>query len=94
MKLQWILVITYGVEFTTMRSAYGIFKSYEDADNFAHQFFDQGNYIAEIIPLNVEMPESATEGDIDRVDKKVVSINRNQTVEISFEPDIQLDPSD
>jgi len=94
MKLQWILVISYGRELIASKSAYGIFNSYEDAENFAMQFFSEGQYSADIIPLNTEMPESATEDDIDRIDEKVVSINKNTTIEIEFEPSIDMDPSD
>ena len=94
MKLQWILVVTYGVELEPRKSAYGIFKSYKDAESFAHQFFDGGQYMVDFLPLNTELPDSATADDIDRVDEKVVNIHKNQTIEIAFEPDIQLDPSD
>ena len=91
MKLQWVLFVTYGVQHIPHKSAYGIFNSYEDAESFAYQYFDQGQYIVEIIPLNTEMPESATLDDIDFDDtEKVVSIKKNQEININVSPDIEI----
>jgi hypothetical protein len=91
MKLQWVLFVTYGVQHIPHKSAYGIFNSYEDAESFAYQYFDQGQYIVEIIPLNTEMPESATLDDIDFDDtEKVVSIKKNQEININFSSDIEI----
>ena len=91
MNLKWVLFVTYGVQHIAHKSAYGIFKSYEDAELFAMQCFDEGQFIAEIIPLNTELPDSISPEDLDSNDtEKVVSIKKNQKIEIDFYPEIDM----
>jgi len=75
---EWALVIRYGDPYTNqpLTTGFGPFPTREDADNFRAQYYYDQIVIADIVPLNAVLPESATKLDIDFVlDSKVIDIN-------------------
>jgi hypothetical protein len=54
--------------------ASGHFKSRDEAEQFREQYYYDEIVIAEIIPLNMVLPERVTELDIDFVPENVVDI--------------------
>ena len=75
---EWVLVIKYGDPYTNtpLTTGFGPFKTKEDADDFRAQYYYDQIVIADIVPLNAVLPQSATELDIDFIpEAKVVDIN-------------------
>lgn len=75
---EWALVIRYGDPYTNqpLTTGFGPFPTREDADNFRAQYYYDQIVIADIVPLNAVLPQSATELDIDFIpEAKVVDIN-------------------
>ena len=75
---EWALVIRYGDPYTNqpLTTGFGPFPTREDADNFRAQYYYDQIVIADIVPLNAVLPQSATELDIDFISEaKVVDIS-------------------
>ncbi len=64
---EWVLIVKYGDPYTNIpqTTGFGPFPTKEDADSFRAQYYYDQIVIAEIVPLNAVLPESATELDID-----------------------------
>ena len=73
---QWCLLIKYGDRFTNeeQRTGFGPFKSRDEAEQFREQYYYDEIVIAEIIPLNMVLPERVTELDIEFVPENVIDI--------------------
>ena len=57
-------------------TGFGPFKTKEDADDFRAQYYYDQIVIADIVPINAVLPQSATELDIDFIPEgKVVDIS-------------------
>tara|TARA_R110000822_G_scaffold178428_1_gene318373 strand:+ start:246 stop:536 length:291 start_codon:yes stop_codon:yes gene_type:complete len=80
---QWCLIIKYGDPFTNeeQRTGFGPFTTSKEAQEFREQYYCNEIVIAEIVPLNIVLPESATELDVDFIPENkgnVVNINTNK----------------